>query len=256
MLCLLSPSKTQTTDVAVQGSYTTPLFATQAGQLVRQLSKFSEPELCELMKMSPRLAVSTSQRLRNFSLPHTPRNSSQALFMFQGDQFKPLDVYHYSQKQRDHAQSHLVILSGLYGIIRPLDLMQPYRLEMATKLAVEENKNLYEFWGERVTERVNSQLDNDPYPLLVNLASAEYFKVIRKKMLKAPVLTLSFKQNKGGQLKTFAVYAKRARGAMLNFIISNKITDPAELRNFTADGYSFAQDLSRDNEWVFVCTLT
>jgi cytoplasmic iron level regulating protein YaaA (DUF328/UPF0246 family) len=137
-------------------------------------------------------------------------------------------------------------------MLRPLELIQPYRLEMAVKLAVGENKNLYSFWGELVTARLNKEFANDPEPLLVNLASAEYFKVIRKKELQAAILTLFFKEEKAGKLKTVAIYAKRARGAMLKYIIQNQISRPEELQGFTEDGYCFARDLSKEFEWVFI----
>ncbi len=253
MLCVISPSKTQTMDMVVNGSYSVPFFTEQAGQLVRQLKKMSEEELCTLMKMSPKLGQSTYQRFQEFSLPHTPENSRQALFMFQGYQFRPLCLKEYSQQQLDHAQHHLAILSGLYGVIRPLDLIQPYRLEMATKLVVDKGKteNLYQFWRELVTAYINTALDNDPYPVLVNMASAEYFKGIHKKSLQIPLLTLSFKQYKEGKLKTIAMYAKRARGAMVNFMITEKITNPDDLKGFSVDGYRYAKELSTSGEWVF-----
>ena len=251
MLLVISPSKTQTTTVPVRGKYSSPLFAEQAEQLVTLLRKLTEDELATLMKMSKKLAQINYQRFQQFQFPFTPDNSYQALFTFEGDQFQPMDVQSYDEDQLGHAHEHLAVLSGLYGMIRPLDLMQPYRLEMATKLSIGSAVNLYQFWGEIITEQINSSLQNDPYPLLVNLASAEYFKVIQKKTLQVPILTLSFKQYKDGQLKTIAIYAKRARGAMVNFMISEKISDPVDLKGFSADGYSYASDLSTDNEWVF-----
>jgi cytoplasmic iron level regulating protein YaaA (DUF328/UPF0246 family) len=255
MLLIISPSKTQTLDVSIHGTYSHPVFSRQAGQLVEQLQQLDQAELGTLMKMSDKLAALNYQRFRNFQLPFTSRNSRQALFMFQGDQFNPMGVEQYSKEQLVHAQHHLRILSGLYGILRPLDLMQPYRLEMATQLAVGEAKNLYGFWGERITRAVNEELLKDPFPVLVNLASAEYFKVIRKKELQANILTLSFKQEKEGRLKTIAIYAKRARGAMVDFIVKNRIINPEELKGFAIDGYGFKHDLSTDNEWVFVRKL-
>jgi cytoplasmic iron level regulating protein YaaA (DUF328/UPF0246 family) len=255
MIFVISPSKTQTLDVSIHDLYTHPVFSRQAGQLVEQLQQLDQAELGTLMKMSDKLAAVNYQRFRNFQLPFNSRNSRQALFMFQGDQFNPMDVERYSKEQLVHAQEHLRILSGLYGILRPLDLMQPYRLEMAVKLAVGGAKNLYGFWGERITRAVNEELLKDPFPVLVNLASAEYFKVIRKKEMQADILTLSFKQKKDGRLKTIAIYAKRARGAMVDFIVKNKIINPEELKGFATDGYAFKPDLSAGNNWIFVRKL-
>ena len=255
MLLIISPSKTQEFAVPIHGDCTQPIFIEQTAQLVRKLKSFDQQQLATLMKMSDKLAAVNHQRFLDFQLPFTPENSRQALFMFQGDQFNPMDVAHYSGEQLVHAQRHLRILSGLYGILRPLDLMQPYRLEMAAKLAVDEAKNLYGFWGERITRAVNEQLAEDPVPVLLNLASAEYFKVIRKKELRANILTLSFKQEKEGCLKTIAIYAKRARGAMVDFVVKNRIVQPEQLQRFAVDGYDFKPDLSADNEWVFVRKL-
>ncbi len=256
MLLILSPSKTQHFDVPVRSDCTLPIFTEQANQLVRLLKQFDRPQLATLMKMSYKLAELTWQRFQDYQPTSTPDNSRQALFMFQGDQFNPMDVNSYSQEQLQHAQQHLRILSGLYGILRPLDLIQPYRLEMATKLAVANARNLYHFWDDLITEALNDALQSDPQPLLINMASAEYFKVIRKKELQAKILTLSFKQEKAGTVKTIAIYAKRARGAMADFVIQNCIVKPKDLQAFCADGYCFRPDISTGNtEWVFVKKL-
>ena len=255
MLLVISPSKTQEFDVPIRADYTLPLFLDQTDQLVQQLKQLDQPQLAALMKMSDKLAALNHQRFQDFMLPFTPGNSRQALLMFRGDQFNPMAVDSYSEQQLAHAQQHLRILSGLYGMLRPLDLMQPYRLEMAIKLAVGEAKDLYNFWGDIVTRELNKELCDDPQPVLINLASAEYFKVIRKKELQADILTLSFKQEKEEKLKTIAIYAKRARGAMVDFVIRNSITRPKDLQGFNVDSYHFKPDLSTDNEWVFVRTL-
>ncbi len=256
MLLILSPSKTQQFDVPVRPDYSLPIFTEQANQLVRLLQQFDQSNLAALMKMSDKLAELTWQRFQDYQLTSTPANSRQALFMFQGDQFNPMNVDSYSQEQLQHAQQHLRILSGLYGILRPLDLIQPYRLEMAARLAVGASKNLYGFWSEQVTHALNNALLSDPHPLLINIASAEYFKVIRKKELKTKILNLAFKQEKAGKTKTIAIYAKRARGAMADFVITNCITDPKNLQDFCEDGYCFRPDMSTaDSEWVFVKKL-
>ena len=255
MLLIISPSKTQNFDVPIRGDYTLPLFLDQTKQLARLLKQLDQPQLAALMKMSDKLAALNYQQFQDFQLPFTPDNSRQALLMFGGDQFTPMAVDSYSDEQFAHGQQHLRILSGLYGMLRPLDLMQPYRLEMATRLAVGEAKNLYSFWGDIVTRKLNNKLSDDSHPALINLASAEYFKVIRRKELHADILTLSFKQEKEGKLKTIAIYAKRARGAIVDFVIQNRITRPIDLQGFNRDGYRFKSDLSTDNEWVFVRIL-
>ncbi len=251
MQYIISPSKTQQFTVPIHSS-SQPFFADQTKQLVRQLQQLDQAGLTTLMKMSDKLAAVNFSRYQQFQFPFSPENSCQALFMFRGDQFNPMQVDNYTAAELDYAQQHLRILSGLYGILRPLDLVQPYRLEMAIKLAVGEHKNLYSFWGTLVTGQLNRDLAADPEPLLVNLASAEYFKVIRKKDLQAAILTLAFKQEKASKLKTIAIYAKRARGAMLDFIIRNQVSRPEELQEFRADGYVFAADLSGEFEWVFI----
>lgn len=255
MLLIISPSKTQNFEVPIRGDYTLPLFLDQTKQLARQLKQLDQLQLAALMKMSDKLAAVNYQRFQDFQRLFRPDNSRQALLMFRGDQFNPMAVDSYSDEQLTHAQQHLRILSGLYGMLRPLDLMQPYRLEMATKLTVREAKDLYSFWGDLVTRKLNNELLDDPQPVLINLASAEYFKVIRRKELHADVLTLSFKQEKKEKLKTIAIYAKRARGAMVDFVIQNRITRPIDLQGFNRDGYRFKLDLSTDNEWVFVRIL-
>jgi len=183
MLLIISPSKTQESDVSIRGDYSQPLFIDKTEQLVRRLKQFDQLQLAALMKMSDKLAALNYQRFQDFQFPFTPDNSRQALLMFRGDQFNPMAVDGYSDEQLTHVQQHLRILSGLYGMLRPLDLMQPYRLEMATKLAVGEDENLYSFWGYPVTRELNRELRDDPQPVLINLASAEYFKVIRRKEL-------------------------------------------------------------------------
>ena len=255
MLLIISPSKTQESDVPIRSDYSQPLFLDKIEQLVRRLKQLDQLQLAALMKMSDKLAALNYQRFQDFQFPFTPDNSRQALLMFRGDQFNPMAVDSYLDEQFAHAQQHLRIVSGLYGMLRPLDLMQPYRLEMATKLVVGEANNLYSFWGDLVTRKLNNELSGDLQPVLVNLASAEYFKVIRRKELHADILTLSFKQEKQGKLKTIAIYAKRARGAMVDFVIQNRITRPIDLRGFNRDGYRFKSDLSTDNEWVFVRIL-
>ncbi|MEL7053839.1 MAG: peroxide stress protein YaaA, partial [Cyanobacteria bacterium J06588_5] len=191
------------------------------------------------------------QRFQDFQTPFTPENAKQALLVFDGDVYKDIDVQNYDDDDLSFAQAHLRILSGLYGILRPLDLMQPYRLEMGTKLATDKGKNLYEFWGDRLANLINAELEKQPEPCLVNLASNEYFKSINRKALNAKVLNIAFKENKNGVYKIVAIYAKRARGMMVDFVIRNRIENPELMKGFDRDGYSFNAELSDENTWVF-----
>jgi cytoplasmic iron level regulating protein YaaA (DUF328/UPF0246 family) len=256
MKIIISPSKTQDDTVPVRTGSTQPLFVTQVHQLVSHLKKIKQNQLASLMKMSDKLAAVNYERFQNFQPIFTQENSRQALFMFQGDQFNPMQTETYTQAQLLHSQHHVRILSGLYGMLRPLDLMQPYRLEMATKIPVGSAGNLYGFWGEHITRALNNEFREDSSPVLINMASVEYCKVIKKNELKAKILKVAFKQEKAGKIKTIAIYAKRARGAMVDFVLRNMLTEPEELQSFSVDGYSFMPDLSTgDTEWVFVKKL-
>ena len=256
MIIIISPSKTQDCKGTVTVDSSQPLFIDQVRQLVSHLKKLDRKQLAELMKMSDKLAEVNYRRYQAFQPDFTPENSRPALFMFRGDQFNPMAVEEYTPDQLHHCQHHLRILSGLYGMLRPLDLMQPYRLEMAHKVAIGGSANLYDFWRDRLTGELNAVFGADANPVLVNMASAEYFKVINKKKLQAKILTITFKQEKAGKVKTIAIYAKRARGAMVDFIMRNRLSTPEELQAFRSDGYSFAPELSRGGtEWVFIKKL-
>ena len=203
------------------------------------------------MKISDKLATLNQQRFQDFTTPFTPQNAKQALLVFNGDVYRGIDSENYDEDDLAFAQDHLRILSGLYGILRPLDLMQPYRLEMGTKLATEKGKNLYEFWGTQISELINTELENTPDPCLVNLASNEYFKSVDLTSLKARVLNIAFKENKSGTYKIVAIHAKRARGLMVDFVIRDRIENPELMKGFDRDGYAFNLDLSDDATWVF-----
>ncbi len=255
MLFIISPSKTQQIEVPLHGNYGQPLFSEQTIELVQNIRVLDKVQLANLLKTSDKLTALNYQRYQQFQVPFTPENSRQPLFMFQGDQFNPLAVEEYAEQQLSYAQHHLRILSGLYGVLRPLDLMQLYRLEMATRIEIAGVKNLYQFWGERVTAQLKLELDQDSVPVLINLASAEYFKVIRQKELQHDVLTISFKQKKAGKVKTIAIYAKRARGAMVDFVIKNSLTRPDELLDFDREGYMYDAEASTDSNWLFLREL-
>ncbi len=201
------------------------------------------------MSISASLSDLNYQRYQDFSEDYNTQNSKQAILAFTGDVYRGLEATSFTEKEFEYAQDNIRILSGLYGLIRPLDLIQPYRLEMGTKLQVTPKvKNLYEFWNDKITSELNTALDGD---VLVNLASNEYFKSVDIKKLKSDVLTIDFKDNKNGKYKTIAIYAKLARGYMTNYMVKNKINSVDELRGFDYEGYAFNNELSQDLNWVF-----
>ena len=251
MLMVISPAKSLDYDGPNYPEFTIPQSLDQSETLVRQLSDYDAPQLSELMKISDNLAQLNQQRFQDFQTPFTPENAKQALLVFDGDVYKGIDVRSYDEDDLTFAQNHLRILSGLYGILRPLDLMQPYRLEMGTKLENEKGKNLYEFWGDRITSLINQAVANDPEPLLVNLASNEYFRSVNKKALKVRILNIAFKEKKGDSYKIVAIYAKKARGLMVDFVIRNRIENPELMRGFDRDGYEFNEALSNEDTWIF-----
>lgn len=251
MQLIIAPSKTQKTDVRHYPEYTQPVFQKKSLLLVEQLQKYSMEELAKLMKTSEKLTLSTRKRLQDFCLPFTLSNSRQALFTFQGDTFSTMDAEHYSNIEIHHAQKHLCILSGLYGLLKPLDLMQPYRLEMATPLSTEKCKNLYQLWSAIVTEIINEALEVGADNTLVNLASTEYSKIINRKELKGNMLTITFKQLQNGTYKTIPIHSKRARGLMVHYMIVNQIDRAEDLQRFHLDGYCFDESTSTKDSWFF-----
>ena len=203
------------------------------------------------MDLSDKLAHLNYDRYQTFSTPFTPDNARQALLAFKGDVYAPMEVASYTKKQFEFAQAHLRILSGLYGLLKPLDLMQPYRLEMGTSLPNSRGKNLYEFWEKRIAKAINNDLKNHKNKIVINLASVEYFHSVKPELLDGTLLTIAFKEKHKGGLKVIGLFAKKARGMMANFIIKNGIYDSAELKGFTQDGYSYQRTLSNEQEWVF-----
>jgi len=251
MLLVISPSKTQELNGKTIGTWTVPVFMHQAEELSGILAKRSVEELAALMNISPRLAGLTFQRYQEMHFPFTPENSRQALLVFQGAQFSPIPVARFSEEDFRFAQDHLGIFSGLYGLLRPLDLMQPYRLEMATRLATDRGQTLYTYWRERITEHLHALLGGDGNSILINLASDEYFKVVRPVDLGCSILKISFKEIKNGKARIIAVYAKRARGMMVDYVIGNRISNPELLKKFNRAGYRYSKELSGEREWVF-----
>lgn len=256
MLMVISPAKTLDYSGDRYPHFTLPEGLAQSEVLVEQLSDYDPLQLSSLMHISDQLAQLNHQRYQDFQTPFTLENAKQALLAFKGDVYKGIPVEDYDDEDLAFAQAHLRILSGLYGVLRPLDLMQPYRLEMGTKLATPKGgkvlaKNLYEFWGDRIASWLNADLEQAAEPCLVNLASQEYFKSVDLKALKAPVLNITFKENKAGVYKVVAIYAKRARGLMVDFVIRHRIQSPQQMKAFDSEGYAFSEAHSEPDNWVF-----
>lgn len=253
MLALLSPSKTLdfVTPSRVK-THTVPELLDHAERLVAKLSRISARQLSELMNISAKLAEENRGRYRQWSVPFDTSNAKPAVLAFRGDVYEGLSAEEFTAADLRYAQGHLRILSGLYGVLRPLDLMQPYRLEMGTKLATRRGKDLYAFWGERITIALNEALAGQQgAPILLNLASNEYFKSVRCDKLRARVIDTGFKERKGDQYKIISFFAKKARGTLAAYVIKNQIQHVDDLRGFREDGYQFNKDLSSDDKFVF-----
>ena len=203
------------------------------------------------MKLSMKLAELNFERYYDWSPPFTPENAKQAVLAMKGDVYTGLDAESFSEEDFAFAQGHLRILSGLYGVMRPLDLMQPYRLEMGTRLPNEQGRDLYAFWGITITEAVNRDLEAQGDDVLINLASNEYFKSIKPRLVNGRIITPQFKEAKSGGYRMIGVYAKRARGLMSRFIIENRLSDPESIKGFAMDGYRYNGALSQGEKWVF-----
>lgn len=251
MKIVVSPAKSLDFKSKVPTSQATqPPFLETTAKINRKLSRMSKKELSELMDISDKLADLNFTRYQEFSPEHNKENSRQAIYAFAGDVYVGLDAYTLPVEKLDLLQDRLRILSGFYGILKPLDLIQPYRLEMGTDLSVGRKKNLYDLWSKDVTSSLNQELNEGE--LFLNLASQEYFKVIDTKALKVPVITPVFKDFKNGQLKIISFFAKKARGAMVRYIVENNITDLEGIKGFNTDGYQFSQAESvKENELVF-----
>ncbi len=253
MLIVISPAKTLDYETPpVTKGHTKPAMLKQSQQLIDSLRNYSALDLAELMKLSMKLAELNFDRYHDWQTPFTTKNAKQAVLAMKGDVYTGLDAESLSEEDLQFAQSHLRILSGLYGVLKPLDLMQPYRLEMGTKLPNEQGKDLYAFWGESITQAINKALKAQGDDVLINLASNEYYKSIKPKLIKGRIITPQFKQKKNGSYRMIGVFAKRARGLMSRYIIENQLTDPEEIKKFKTDGYRFSKQQSKDDQWVFV----
>ncbi|MDJ0882355.1 MAG: peroxide stress protein YaaA [Gammaproteobacteria bacterium] len=256
MLAVVSPAKTLDYDSEVQTSeFTRPRHLKQSQLLINRLRDFSALDLTELQHVSSKIAELNFERNHQWKTPFNLKNARQALFAFKGDVYTGLDAYTMNEENIQFAQDHLLILSGLYGVLRPLDLMQPYRLEMGTKLETSAGKNLYEFWDMQITDAINKQLKYSKSDTLINLASNEYFKSVKTKNINGQIITPAFKDYKNGQYKMIGFFAKKARGLMARYLIDHQLTDPNSLKDFNTEGYQFNTKLSDEKNWVFTRRL-
>lgn len=252
MVIILSPAKTLNfkNDSPTQ-RFSRPVFLEEASQLVELLQKFSPANLRDLMKINNGLGELNYMRYQKWETQHTSENSLQAVFAFEGTVYNGLDAYSLTTGSLAFAQNHLRILSGLYGCLNPLDLVQPYRLEMGTTLSFDNYKNLYSYWAMKINTVLNSMLEKQKSKTLINLASNEYAKAAHLNKVRGKVITPVFKELKANEYKIITVYAKKARGLMTRFILENKIENPEELKLFDLDGYGFSESLSNENIWMF-----
>ena len=252
MLIVLSPAKALDYKTPPHvASFTQPAFLKQSETLIKQLRKLSPADIANLMDLSDPLALLNFNRYADWQLPFTPENAKQAVLAFDGDVYDGLSAKTLAADDLDFAQAQVRILSGLYGILKPLDLIQPYRLEMGTRFANTAGKNLYEFWGERLLEAINAELAESSRPVAVNLASEEYFKAAVGRKIKGELIQPVFEDWKNGQYKIISFYAKRARGLMTRFAVVNRLSEPEGLKDFDDDGYAFAPEASEEKRWVF-----
>lgn len=253
MLMVISPAKTLDYDSApVTSRFTQPEFLDHSQELIAQLRDFSPTQIAELMHLSDKLAGLNAARFGSWTPDFTTKNAKQALLAFKGDVYTGLDAESFSEADFDFAQQHLRMLSGLYGLLRPLDLMMPYRLEMGTKLANARGKDLYAFWGEHISEWLNQALAAQGDEVLLNLASNEYFGAVKRKVLKARIIDTEFNDLKNGQYKIISFYAKKARGLMARHVIKERVTDPKHLKDFDDQGYRFSAKDSTADKLVFL----
>lgn len=250
MIALLSPAKTLDFNVQEQTkTFTQPRFIEQSEYLIPKLKKLSSTQISKLMKINPDLAELNRQRFADWETPFTPENAKQAILAFRGDVYRGLSADGFSKDDLDFCQDHVRLLSGLYGLLRPLDLIQPYRLEMGLRFKVTETKtNLYKFWGSQISDLLKEDVGEG---VILNLASNEYFAAINKKDFEGRIINFHFRDLKNGEYKPLMTYAKLGRGYMTRYLIENRITNPEDLKHFNLKKYSYNDKLSETNEWVF-----
>lgn len=250
---LISPAKNLDEQTPVPLSEQTTIAMPEDTQVLMQtLQTLAPQDISALMGVSDKIARLNVERNGRFAMPISLDNGGkQAVFLFKGDVYEGMDAYHLSSESLQYLQQHLGILSGLYGLLRPFDLIQPYRLEMGTALKNPQCDNLYQFWGSKITQLLNQRLEDGGVEYLVNLASQEYFKSVQTKDINVPIITPVFQDEKNGQYKIISFYAKRARGLMVKFAAENKITAVEELKQFNLEGYVFSETDSTSNTWIF-----
>ncbi|GFM74964.1 UPF0246 protein [Pseudomonas cichorii] len=253
MLMVISPAKTLDYETPpTTERYTQPQYLDHSQALITQLRELTPAQIGELMHLSDKLSGLNAARFGSWTPAFTPDNAKQAILAFKGDVYTGLQAETLSDAQLSYAQDHLRMLSGLYGLLRPLDLMQPYRLEMGTKLANARGKDLYAFWGTRISEWLNQALAGQGDDLLLNLASNEYFSAVKRSSLKARIIDTEFKDLKNGQYKIISFYAKKARGMMSRFVITEQINTPEALKEFDVQGYRYSSEQSTTDKLVFL----
>ncbi|MFL2720749.1 MAG: peroxide stress protein YaaA [Gammaproteobacteria bacterium] len=253
MIIVLSPAKTLDYEFETDGNHSVPSFLSQSSKLIGQLKKKEPKDIASLMGLSDKLATLNYDRYQSWTASKKASNDSKpSLLVFKGDVYQGLQAEDLTKKEMNFAQKHVRILSGLYGILRPLDLMKPYRLEMGTKLETSQGKNLYEFWGDKIQKNVLDELKNQKSDLLINLASKEYFTVLGKVPEDVNVISPAFKDYKNGKYKIISFYAKKARGLMARWIIQNKVTDFENLKDFDVEGYKYSKVESTSTTPVFL----
>ena len=253
MLIVISPAKTLDFESpATLTDSSVPGFLEDSQSLIDNMKAYSPDDVAKLMKISPKLSELNVERYHDWHTPFTSANAKQAVLAFKGDVYTGLDAENLSADDLLWSQNHLRVLSGLYGALRPLDLIQAYRLEMGIKLENERGKNLYEFWGEKITENLNQQLQSIDSSQLINLASNEYFKAVKKPLINGEIITPEFKDSKNGQYKIISFYAKKARGLMTRWIIENRLSSAKQLLDFSVAGYYYSDELSTEQQPVFL----
>ena len=252
MILLISPAKSLKEEPNMRPTYSLPRYKKETFELVKALRRYREDDLMAMMNISGKLATENIKRYKSFRKEHNRENSLIAIDTFNGDVYQGLMASTWNTQEMSFAQDHLRILSGLYGVLRPLDLMHPYRLEMGTRLKTDNGSNIYQFWDDKITKTINKELKSLGSDIVINLASNEYFKVIKKDKLEGRIITINFKEWRDGSLKFISFNAKKARGMMARYIIQNQITEPDDIKGFDTGNYAFDEANSSENEWLFV----
>lgn len=252
MLILLSPAKTLDFSKSLFKRFTIPEFFDDAWILAKELKKLSEKDIVKLMNVSEKIAKINFDRFQDFEKKISLDNAKQAIFAYKGDVYRPIPIEKYNEKDLDFMQNHVRIISGLFGIVRPLDLIEPYRLEMRIELKTAKAKNLYEFWEDKITQSVNNTLKAQNDEIVLNLASQEYFSAVNRKQIKGKIIDIYFKEKRGKDYKIFGILAKKARGMMTDFVTRNRIENLEKVKDFDKEGYKFNEKMSSADNFVFI----